>query len=127
MIPTMRIKHTYITRLPPKNATIIFCNVVTGTYPKQDAMMLPTIMPMNPNSIYNAIKIFQSDLRIFKLFHTLLSDNPVLIRSNPPTMPSFIMVTTVLAKQLCTWYVIKVIQVYVIYFSFTMIICAFTW
>ena len=82
---------------PPKNAKVIFCNVVTGTYPKMYAKMFPMIMPMNPYSIYNNIKIFQSDLRIFKLFHTLLSDNPALIRSNPPTIPSFIIVTIVFA------------------------------
>lgn len=93
----MRIKLIYIIRLPPKKATIIFCNVVTGTYPKQYAMMLPMIIPTKPQIIYNIIKILQSDLRSFRLFHTLLSDSPALTKSNPPTMPSFIRVTTVLA------------------------------
>lgn len=60
MIPTMRIKLIYITRLPPKKATTIFCNVVTGTYPKQYAMMLPMIMPIKPHNIYTIIADFQS-------------------------------------------------------------------
>lgn len=59
-IPTMRIKLIYITRLPPRKATTIFCNVVTGTYPKQYAMMLPTIIPTKPHNIYTIIADFQS-------------------------------------------------------------------
>lgn len=99
LIPAMRIKLIYIIRLPPKKATTIFCNVVTGTYPKQYAMMLPMIMPIKPQSIYTIIADFQSKWVTIHLSNMLLLlDSLTRNISNPPTMLSFIRVTNVLAS-----------------------------